>query len=280
MMPRRSALAWLALPVVAALGVVFVWPLARLLRMAFNRTESGGAMTETLTLDMFRAFAGDSFYLQLTLHSLELSVTTATAAVLLAYPVALFLHRMTSGWKTLLTILAVAPLLVNGVVRVFGWLALLGDRGLVNGLLRGAGLTGEPVRLVYNWTGVTIGLTESLMPYAVLALIAGLGRVEAVYDEAAASLGAAPWRRFLRVTLPLSLPALVLAWLLAFLLAMSAFITPKLLGGGRVHTLATELYELATTNQDWPLAAVLAIYMLALISLIIAVYGTLTRRAA
>jgi putative spermidine/putrescine transport system permease protein len=277
-MTTRKSLAWLNLPAVAILGVVFVFPLFVLGRMAFNRTQSGGAMEEAWTLDTFHEAAADDFTFEITWNSLELSLLTASLAVLLAYPVSLFLFRSESRWRGILAIAAVMPLLVNGVVRVFGWMVVLGDRGLINNTLIALGITSEPIRLIYNWIGVVIGLTESLMPYAILALLAGFGRLDRSLEEAAMSLGARPWRTFMRITLPLSLPAIVLAWLLAFMLAMSAFVTPKLLGGGRVFTLATEIYDQAMVSLNWPLGAVLSLYMLVLLLLFIGAYGALTRR--
>ncbi len=278
-MSARARVAWLALPAGAALGLAFLLPMAWLGRMSFNRTLPSGAMEEALVADTYRSMWGDSFYLEIAWNSVELAAIATTAATLLAYPVALFLFRTESRFRTLLAVLAVAPLLVNGVVRVFGWLALLGDRGLVNAALKWAGLTTQPVRLIYNWTGVAIGLTESLMPYVILALLAGFGRLDRTLEDAAATLGARPARVFWRVTLPLSLPAVMLAWLLGFVLAISAFVTPKLLGGKRVFTLATEIYEQALITLDWPLAAALSIHMLALFGLLLAAYGALTRRA-
>ncbi len=270
--------ALLAAPAALALAFVFGWPMAVLGRMSFNRTLPGGAMEDALTLDTHRGLWADAFYLELAWNSIELSVVAASAAVALSYPVALFLFRTTSKWRPVLVVLAIAPLLVNGVVRVFGWLAILGDRGLVNAALKWTGLAEQPVRLIFNWTGVAIGLTESLMPYTILALLAGLGRLDRTLEEAASTLGARPARVFLRVTLPLSLPAIVLGWLLAFVLAISAFVTPKLLGGARVMTLATEIYEQALVSLDWPLAASLALHMLVLLGLLLAIYGALTRR--
>lgn len=268
----------LALPAGLALAFVFGWPIAVLGRMSFNRTLPGGAMQDAFALDTHAGLWADPFYLELAWNSIELSVVACTSAVVLSYPVALFLFRTTSRWRPLLVVLAVSPLLVNGVVRVFGWFAVLGDRGLVNALLKWTGLAEQPVRLMYNWTGVAIGLTESLMPYTILALMAGLGRLDRALEEAASTLGARPSVVFLRVTLPLSLPAIVLAWLLAFVLAVSAFVTPKLLGGARVMTLATEIYEQALVSLDWPLAASLAMHMLVLLGLLLAAYGALTRR--
>ena len=276
---RWPPIAFLAVPGALLLLAIYAWPMLRLFRMAFNETGGTGAMVEAWSLQIWAKMFADEFTFDLTKESLRISLISTSAALLLAYPVALFLFRTQSRWRGLLAVIAVAPMLVNSVVRVFGWLAILGDRGLVNSILMGSGLTSAPVRLVYNFTGAAIGLTESLMPYMILALLAGFGRLDRACEEAAASLGAKPWRVFWRVTLPLSLPAVVLGYLLCFVLAMSAFITPKLLGGGRVFLLATEIYEQAITNVDWPMAAAMALYTLVLLVLVVAAYGALARKA-
>jgi putative spermidine/putrescine transport system permease protein len=279
-MSAPRAITLLALPAALLLVLIYVWPMLGLARMSFNETGPTGAMVPAWSLAIWRELFADPFTLELTLNSLWLSVVATTLALVLGYPIALFLFRTTSHWRGLLAVIAIAPMLVNGVVRVFGWLAILGDRGLVNATLQGIGATSAPIRLVYNWTGVTIGLAESLMPYMILALLAGFGRLDRTLEEAARSLGASPWRTFRRVTLPLSLPAIVLGWLLCFVLAMSAYITPKLLGGGRVFLLATEIYEQAITNVNWPLAAAMAAYTLVLLLLFLSAYGALSRRTA
>ena len=268
----------LALPAAMLVLAIYALPMIGLGRMSFNETGPTGAMVPALSLATFRQLFEDSFTFELTLNSLWLSALSTTIALVMSYPVALFLYRSTSRYRGLMAVLAVAPMLVSSVVRVFGWLAILGDRGLVNWLLAQTGLVSGPLRLVYNATGVTIGLAESLMPYMILALLAGFGRLDRTLEEAARTLGASPLRSFLRVTLPLSLPAIMLGWLLCFVLAMSAYITPKLLGGGRVFLLATEIYDQAITTVNWPMAAALALYTLVLLLLCLAAYALLARR--
>lgn len=244
---------------------IYAWPVIGLFRNAFNETGPTGALVETWSLKTWTETFADSFTFELTLNSLWLSASATALALCLSYPVSLFLFRTDSRFRSLLAVIAILPMLVSSVVRVFGWLAILGDRGLVNGALMSLGLISTPLKLVFNWTGVTIGLAESIMPYMILALLAGFGRLDRTLEEAARSLGAPPLRTFWRVTLPLSLPALALAAGLGFVLSMSAYITPKLLGGGRVFVLATEIFEQATTNTNWPVASVLAIYTLVLL---------------
>src|SRR5690606_15582287 len=120
------------------------------------------------------------------------------------YPIALFLHRVSPRWRNVLFVITVSPLLVSAVVRTYGWMVLLGDRGVVNGLLMQAGLITEPLRLINNALGVYIGLIEILIPYMALSLLAGFGRLDRSYEEAAASLGANGFTRFRRVIFPLT----------------------------------------------------------------------------
>ncbi|MGL4323461.1 MAG: ABC transporter permease [Beijerinckiaceae bacterium] len=273
--PAHHAL-WLV-PAALFLFGIYVLPTLGLFRTAFHEVSPAGAMIEGWSLNTARELLHDSFTLELTMNSLWLSLSATCIALTFAYPVSLFLFRTRSRFRGLLAAIAILPMLVSGVVRVFGWLAILGDKGLINSLGQSLGLFGTPIRLVYNWTGVTIGLAESIMPYMILALLAGFGRLDRTFEEASRSLGASPRRTFLRVTLPLSMPAIVLAFGLGFILSMSAYITPKLLGGGRVFVLATEIFEHATTNANWPAASVLAIYTLTLLMVLLFVSNAMAR---
>jgi putative spermidine/putrescine transport system permease protein len=250
----------LALPALLLLALGFGLPLLVLLRISLNRTTATGAMEEAFALDTYGRLLADDFLLEIALDTLGLAAGCAAMATALALPVALCVRMAPPVWRGPLALAAVAPLLVSGTGRIIGWLALLGDAGLVNALFATLGLPEQ--RLINNWTGVRIGLTESLMPYAVLVLLAGLGRLDPRLDEAAATLGAGRARSFWRVTLPLAGPALAAAFALTLVLGLSAFITPRLMGGGRVFVVATEIYDLALQTVDWPAAAAMAMLLL------------------
>jgi putative spermidine/putrescine transport system permease protein len=251
----------LALPALAVMAVGFLWPIGLLFRISLNRTDDIGAMQPDLSAGTYAKLLADDLLPGLALDTLVLAAGCAAAAVALAFPVALAIRTAPPRWRGPLALAAVAPLLVSGTARVIGWLAILGDSGSINALLELAGL--PPQRLINNWAGVRIGLTESLMPYAVLVLLAGLGRLDPRLEDAAATLGAGRTRTFLSVTLPLAMPALAAAFALTLVLGASAFITPRLMGGGRVFVVATEIFDLALQTVDWPAAAAMAMLLLA-----------------
>lgn len=268
----RRPLAGLLAPGLAALAVSFVLPLAWLARMSLNRGTASGVIIDTVTLDTYIEALSDPFYWQVTLNTIKLGAMVTVLTLLVSYPVALFLVRTNSRWRGLLIALAIAPLLTSQVVRTYGWLALLGDQGVVNALLIGVGFITAPLRMTNNYTGAVIALIEILMPYAILGMLSGFGRISEDLEQAAGSLGANRWKVFLRVTLPLSLPGVLTAGLLVFVLTISSFVTPSLVGGGRVFVLATEIYTQATATLNWPLAAALSMLLLLLFSTVIALY--------
>lgn len=274
---RRTYIA-LLLPALLGLFVSFVLPLAYMIRMSFNEGAPDGVVVETFTLDTYIQPLSDPYYWRVTLDTFQMGVVVGILCVLVSYPVALFLARTTSKYKGLLIAVAIAPLLTSAVVRTYGWMVILGTNGLVNSSLQGMGIIDVPLRLTNNMTGVTIGLVEIFMPYAILAMISGFGRLSHQLEEAAGSLGANKFKIFTKITLPLSLPGILTAFLMVFVLSISTFITPRLLGGGSVQVLATEIYDQTTGLLNWPFAAALSVILLILFGTIVALYQRVTKK--
>ena len=265
----------LLLPIALINAIGFILPVLNLLRMSFNEALAGGGVRETFTLANWTGLFGDSFYVELIVNSITVSLGITLATLAVSYPIALYLHRSSGRWRTLLTVLVISPLLTSAVVRTYGWIALLADQGPIVSAIAALGIT--PPRLMFNTTGVIIGLTEILMPYMILSLLAGFGRLDPRVEEAAMTLGAPPAKTFWRVILPLTLPGIALGCLLCFVLAVSSFITPKLLGGGRVFLLATEIYDQAIVTLNWPLAATLSMLVLIIFGAALGAYARVLR---
>ena len=255
---------------------IFVAPVANLAALSFHETRPSGGVGPGPTLSTWQRLLDDPYYLELVGSSVSVAMGVTLATLLAGYPLALFIHRAPPRWRNLLMVVCISPLLVSAVVRTYGWMVILGDTGLVAAFLRFVGVA-KPPRMVFNLTGVAIALVEILMPTMILCLLAGFGRLNASLEEAAASLGAPRWRVFVRVVWPLSLPGVLLGCLLAFVLTVSSFITPKLLGGGRVILLATEIYDQAIVTLNWPVAAALSVLSLAVFGLALLLYGRLLR---
>ena len=210
------------------------------------------------------------YYATLFLRTLRLSLVVTVMCAVLGYPVAYFLARSTSRIMTLGLFMSSLTLLESTLIRVFGWLVILGSEGLVNQGLRLLGAR-ESVRLLYTEGAVIIGLAQQTMPFMVLPIMAAIERISPSLEEAARNLGANWGQMFVRTILPLSRPGLVSGSLLVFSVSMSAFVTPALMGGRRERMVGQQIYEEVLTAYNWPGAAsltiVLSVLMLGLVCL-------------
>jgi putative spermidine/putrescine transport system permease protein len=272
-MSRRIAL-FLLLPALLLNLAAFLAPMANLAAYSLRAVSPTGALLPGFSTATWSALISDEFYAELLITTVLTSLGCTVLTLFASYPIALLVHRATR-WKNLLAVACISPLLISAVVRTYGWLVILGDQRMIPATIRAFGFT--PPRMVFNQTGVIIGLVQILMPYMILSLLAGFGRLNQALEEAAASLGAPPRTVFRRVILPLSLPGVLLGGMLCFVLTVSSFITPKLLGGGRVFLLATEIYDQAIVTLNWPLAAALSLVVLGIFGITLALYGRAAR---
>lgn len=239
-------------------------PGLQMLRMSFDRFSSLRLFVPDWTLANYTGLFTDFFYAGLMARSVLLGVYVTLAAAVLGYPLAVVIARGPARWRGVLMAIVLSPLLINLVVRSYAWLVLLGDRGVLNTWLRGAGLIDHPLALTGNTLGVVIALTHIGLPLMVLSLASVIGGIDARLMEAAESLGASRFRRFRKVFFPLALPGLASGSLLVFCLSVSAFITPQLLGGGRVSTMAGTIYQKFTLSLNWPVGSALVFVLLVL----------------
>jgi putrescine transport system permease protein len=218
-----------------------------------------------LGLDAWRALFADSIYAEAMLWSLALAALATLGALLVGFPLALAIARSDPRWRPLLVMLAVAPFWTSFLIRVYAWIMILKDEGLLNNALIALGLISAPLEIFATKGAVVIGIVYSYLPFMVLPLYAALDKQDASLREAAADLGATPWRVFASVTLPLALPGVMAGALLVFIPAVGEFVIPDLLGGSDTLMIGRQLWNEFFANRDWPTAAAVAIALLALI---------------
>jgi putrescine transport system permease protein len=225
-----------------------------------------------LNLGNFQLLLDDPFYIEAVLRSLRVAAVSATLCLLVGYPMALAIARAPERWRNTLLMLVILPFWTSFLLRVTAWIGLLQDQGWINGALMGLGLIAEPIPLLYTDLAMYLGITYCYLPFMVLPLYASLSRLDPALLEAAGDLGARPWRAFLAVTLPLSLPGVLAGFLLVFIPAVGEFVIPELLGGPGAQLIGRVLWTEFFQNRDWPLASALAVALLVALVLPIALF--------
>jgi putative spermidine/putrescine transport system permease protein len=253
----------LLVPAIVVLTILLITPVCILLSYSFAPGGSTRAdFSEGLTLENYEAILGDFFYLSVILKTIWISVLVTAASLLIGWPLAYFLWRSSPRFKSLLTVAVVAPLLVSIPVRNYGWMVVLGDTGVANSALRWAGIIQRPLQLMFTEFAVIIGLTHVLMPFVVLSVLAALERVTPNLGEAAETLGANRVRAIWHIILPLSMPGILGGALLVFCVAVSAYVTPALMGPSGAKYAATLIYQQFISAFDWPRGSAVAAVLL------------------
>ena len=227
-------------------------------------TFRGGQLTEEVSFLAWQKFFTDPFYWGVVGNTVQLALGVTIATLLIGYPAAYALTKVRNQKMLIASyIIIFSPLLVSVVVRAYGWLLLLAEGGVVNTALRATGVIQDPIAMMYNNTGVIIALVHILLPFMIFPILSVLLQFDDAQREAANDLGANRLQTFVRVVLPMSLPGVIAGAQIVFTLAISAFVTPALLGGGKVQVLSRHIW-FNIVDVNWPLAAVEAIVLLAL----------------
>ena len=252
---QTRTISLLIAPALAFLVLLFILPLVFVLISTFQ--DSIGLFT----LDRYLAFLEDPVVHSVYLRTIRLAAIVTGIAIVVGYPAAYALSRMKQGRRSLMMSLLILPLMTNPVARTYSWLVILGRLGLINKTLAFLNLTERPLRLLYTENAIVLGLLHLFLPLMILALVSAMENIKPEVEEAAQSLGANRFIVFLRVILPLSADGLILGGTLVFTGCITAYVTPAILGGTRVLTLSTLLYQRAMVLMDWESATVVAVAM-------------------
>ncbi len=246
--------------------LLFLGVVAAPLAMTFLLSLSGWSSLEGIkpgfSLHNYIEIFSDSYFGEVFLRTLRISLWVTLICVLIGAPEAYILRRMRDPWRSICILIVIGPLLVSVVARTLGWALLLGGNGLVSQGLQALGLTSGPFSLMFTEAGVIIALVHVLCPFMVLAVWASLSRMDPAVERAAQSLGAQPGTIFRRIVLPQAMPGILSGSIIVFSLAASAFATPAIIGGRKLKVAATLAYDEFLNTLNWPLGSAVAILLL------------------
>src|SRR5580692_4457324 len=259
--------------------VLLLLPYALLLIQSFWRLRNG-TLTHELTTENYRRLFGTSLYPATILYSAGVALQVTIISLVLAFPVAYVLAFKVRKHKTLLYMAVIIPLWVSYVVRAYAWKIILGQQGILNGLLMSMGIIRAPLTvLLYSTAAVVLALTHIYTPFTLMPIYAVLDAIPPALKEASQDLYANRWRTFLHVILPLSLPGVVAGCTFAFVLSMGDFLAPQLLGGNDSALMVSNLvWSLFGVAYNWPLGAAVSVVMLALTLALLWVAGKVEAR--
>jgi putative spermidine/putrescine transport system permease protein len=256
----RGQLALLLLPGLLLSGLLLLGPLGYLLRFSF---VGGPDAPDVAPMQAFVHLAGDAYTLGIIGRTFLISLGVTLLCLLVGMPMAQLIWRSGPRWRPWLTLLALSPLLVSVVVSAYGWVVLLGSKGLVNQTLLGLGLVDTPLKLLYTDVSLVLGLVHVLLPFMVLSLLAALDRIDPLLLDAGRMLGGSSALVWRSVVLPLALPGIGAGTTVVFSLAVSSYVTPAVLGPSGPNFITTLIYENFINLYDWATGAALAVVLLA-----------------
>lgn len=253
---------WLAGPgVVLALAFVAL-PLAMTFALSFSPFSDKIGVGEGFTVANYIEIASDDYFYEIFLRTISLAAAVTAISILIGVPEAYVLSRLKPTMRAISLVIVLGPLLISVIVRTLGWTILLGNDGVINNALITAGIISQPLKLMYSFSGMVIGLVHVLVPFMVLSVWTSLQKLDPATEQAAESLGAGSATIIWRIVLPQALPGMLSGGLIVFAMSASAFATPAIIGGRRLKIVPTAIYDEFLSYLNWPLGAALAFVLL------------------
>ena len=275
---RYSGALFLLAPLLVFLIIFYVIPFAHMLRESFHYASSAAQAGEGLTLHQYLKTWSSARIGRVMERTFRMSLLTVAITLVLSYPIALLLLRLKSSVRTIILLVIFISLASSLIVRNYGWVVVLADKGALNALIQALGLMDKPVRLMYSEVAIVIGLVHFSIPFMVLPIYSSLLRQPSSLQEASQSLGGNAWQTFSKITLPLSLPGVFGGTVLTFALSMSAYVTPLMLGSPSSSMISQVAAEQLLIQLNFPYGAAIIVTLTVLTFLIVAAYATLLRK--
>lgn len=264
--PKRSLL---LAPAVALIVSILAFPIISLVRTSFA-TGSGTNAFHGWTLAHYGEFFRDPLYVQVVAETLLYGVIVTLGTAILAFPVAYALARDTPRGRRVGLSILMLPLMLSFIVSIFGWIVILSRGGLLNSVLIGLRIIDEPLRLLYTRSAVLFVLGYTFFPFQVLSILSVVTQIDPVLEQAAASLRANRWVTYRRVILPLAFRGIVSGSVIVFMATISAFATPRLIGGSRMQMLGALIYQQIVVVLNWPFGATMSVVLLMIVLVLVA----------
>lgn len=257
-------------------SILFVLgPLLYMIALSFATNHEGLGATFRFTLENFKKMA-DPVYVGTFVQSFQVAIMTTILVVVIGYPFGYFMAKQSKRGKRLLMFLIMVPFWTSSLLRMYGWIIVLQAKGIVNTVLIRLGLIRVPIKILYSYPAVLIGMVYALLPFMILSVYSSVEKMDWTLVEAAKDLGASNWRAFSTVTLKLTLPGLLSGVILTFIPSMGLFFIADILGGNKIVLVGSLIQDQLGRGGNWPFAAALSVVLMILTSLMIYLYRRIT----
>lgn len=275
MKKKKSGLFLTVLPLYLFTLCFVVGPLLYMVALSFATNGSGSSTIWSFTLENYKKIA-EPVYLKSFVQSFQLAITSTLLIVLMGYPFGYFMAKLSAKRKKRMMLLIMIPFWTSSLIRMYGWILILQAKGVLNGFLMKLGIIEEPLKILYSYPAVVIGMIYALLPFMVLAVYSSVEKMDWSYVEAARDLGANAVKAFFTVTFKLTLPGLLTGVILTFIPSMGLFFIADILGGNKIVLVGSVIQDQLTRGSNWPFAAALAVVLMLLTSLMMFVYRKVT----
>lgn len=275
MKKKKNLWSFAVLPLYFFTLVFVVGPLVYMAAISFATNKEGYGVLWRFTTENYRKIL-DPVYLETFQQSLKLAFSSTLFIMLLGYPFGYFMAKLSDRRKKRMMLLLVIPFWVNSLIRLYGWIIILQTKGALNGFLLKLGLIEKPLKMLYSYPAVLLGMIYTLLPFMILSVYSSAEKMDWSLVEAAMDLGATPAQAFFSVTLKMTLPGLLSGMILTFIPSMGLFFIADILGGNKIVLVGSLIQDQMSRGSNWPFAAALAVVLTFLTTLIIYLYRKIT----